>query len=973
MAKRRIEKNSAPSVVSTDASIPASGSPEGWWPTGFLAPRPTAIIVAAGLFASILIGLLMVDNGLVGAKQLFAYLLGLQNPYDIGVPATSRDAGGVLIGLIWVIIGLAIHPAAGLCVLLLLRPWIDGYSFQTDNMYFVWGLALCCMVWGVRTVMRGTAVRAWLPALLFAAYPFIGLLLSGRSIYYYDTYRALILWTTYVFTFFLVANLATNPKVRRILIAVILLSIVAEAVFAIMQYRYILPFLRGMIQQDPNIVRTMFGADPDSPELTRRFNVNRAWGTVLFPNALAAFLITWIPLLVACLWNNVLAWREMSANTDVAPALNAGQRRRIVGMSVGLWLGSTVVLYLLFQFPITYLPPSQLPGYLGPTGAIVTSLLLALLPAAGIHLLAVSRGLGTAFVVGRTALYSLGLLVCLWALTITFSRGGLLALSAATLFGAALCFLPTGRILAIIPSFLKRLALPLAASVAIILLAAQAPLVNTGELAAQPDAASTENAALHGDASVAVTVEGQNVSARDLVDPATFRARFGYWQVAARVFAAYPMTGVGLGAFSWAYPNFQFLGPADVQIAHNAYLQALCETGILGGLVLVLFWKAVVLTGAMRYLAETNAAERRIYLGLTVGLLAFLMHSFIDINFSHPTLMMFAVVAAGLIFALAPEAEATPSRLGPLLVLPLLVVVALCSGMALRVFKQHAALSRAAMLDVASDREAETRFSVAKYFLQDCREASEQKKRPGYIYFASARTMITDPKVLTSLGGVFTVTPDRKAQPLRTGELIPEDALLAVNKPWKAVQLGVKAAQAQIAELEAIDAMLPYDSQLAMRLAEYYMLLASATTAAEFADVHGRAVEAMVRWADEAVRRNPNFAGSYSTKCNAYWRRASLTKGKTNYEDYEVAWQSMKRAAELAPVIPKYWGTLGPTGEALATAYDQAGLHDKAKATRDEAQVAADYAGKLIAERVRRGIDPAPRPKKNETPGAPQL
>jgi len=969
MAKRRTEKASpAPELAAAELAVVAPSG--GWWPEEFLAPKPTTIIVVAGLVATFFLGYLAAVNGLVGFKQFFAYCLGLQNPLDIGVVPSSSDAGFVLIGLVWVCIGIAIHPAAGLAVLLLLRPWIDGYSFKTDNMYFVWGFAACFIVWGVRTVFLGAPVRAWRPALLFAAFPLIGFLLAGKSYYYYDTYRALILWTTYVFTFFLVANLGASPKIRRILIAAILLTVVAEAVYAVMQFRYVMPFLRNMMLQDPEFVRTQLGGDPNSPELTRRFNINRAWGTILFPNALAAFLITWIPLQLACLWNNLQVWRALSATGGTPSNLSAGQRRRIVGICVGIWFVGVITIYLLFQFPIIYLPPGQLPAYLGSGMAEIITMVLALLPAAGIYLLAISRGLPTALAVGRTALFGLGLLISFYGLGLTYSRGGFLALAMATIFGIVLLYLPSEKILARIPAFVRRLALPVVASAALMLFVAQAPQappspqVNTGEVSTSADTP-------RGDASDAVSVEGQNVSAKDLVDPATFRARFGYWKVALKVFADNPWTGVGLGAFSWSYPNYQYLGAGDVQIAHNGYLQAFCETGILGGLVLIAFWKLIVITGALRALQESDPALRRLYLGILVGLVAFLLHSFIDINFAHPTLMVFAVVAAGLVYTLAPESS-SPSRLAHLAVLPTLVVVALCCGMALRVFVQDASLNRAAMLNVADERDAGTRYTVAEHFLEKIIVAAQEKKRPPFIYFASARILFPEVKDLTALGGVFAQTSQGKLQALRNGDTVPENALFLVTRPYKALDEATKATLKSVAELESIDARFPYNGQLALQISRYYFLICKSNFNDPSIHIWVPALENAVRWAEVAVRRNPHFAGGYAQLANTHLLRAAFAKGKPNQDDFTAAWSALKKAASLTPVSPDHWGGMVYTGNQLADAYDRVGQKDKASAIREEARLAGEHAGWLITQRVRLGIDPTPRPAKQGGEGAKQ-
>jgi hypothetical protein len=497
MAKRKTEKV-APAVASAGpAPSAAPEAPKSWWPAEFLAPRPAAIIVVAGIIASVVIGFLAVNNGLVGFKQFIAYLLGLTNPYDVGLAPNSADAGAVLLGLIWTLIGAAIHPAVGLAVLMLLRPWLDGFTFPTDNTYFVWGTMLCFVVWGVRVVMRGDAVRAWRPTLLFALFPLVAWLLAGQSINYNDTYRALVNFPTYVILFFLVANLGASPALFRFLVGAVVLSVTAEAVFAVMQYRYILPFLRSLIQSDPTILGNQFGVDTPTAELARRFNINRAFGTVLFPNALAAFLILWIPLFAAGAWNNLLAWRAASARPEKRKA-TAKDRYSAVGLAVFVWFFGVLVIYALMQFPVAYVPADQLSSLNGPVASVLVSSGLALLPAAGLFLIASGRGVAHALTVARTALYALSLLFSVYTLMLTFSRGGMLGLGAAVVVVAPLVLFPRARLAAMLPAVLRR-GLALSAVLGLsMFLVAQAPAPeaapNTGAVPTQ--AAPTPSAPL---------------------------------------------------------------------------------------------------------------------------------------------------------------------------------------------------------------------------------------------------------------------------------------------------------------------------------------------------------------------------------------------------------------------------------------------------------------------------------------------
>lgn len=137
--------------------------------------------------------------------------------------------------------------------------------------------------------------------------------------------------------------------------------------------------------------------------------------------------------------------------------------------------------------------------------------------------------------------------------------------------------------------------------------------------------------------------------------------REGYWSAAVNIAKAHPL-GVGVGDYTFYYPRFApisggyefFPGVAD---AHSWYLEALAETGILGGALFVAFVLAVAVEGVRG--AGFARDDREIIIGLgaawTAGALMHLTYSF----FYYP----FEWVIAGVIGA-ASSVGATP-RKGP--------------------------------------------------------------------------------------------------------------------------------------------------------------------------------------------------------------------------------------------------------------------------------------------------------------------
>lgn len=130
-----------------------------------------------------------------------------------------------------------------------------------------------------------------------------------------------------------------------------------------------------------------------------------------------------------------------------------------------------------------------------------------------------------------------------------------------------------------------------------------------------------------------------------------------------RILRDHPWIGTGLGSFESAYPPYQSL-PGDMVFdhAHNDYAEALAETGLIGGLLIL---SALVIF--MR-LAFSNLAERLkhepgwIQLGAAVGCCGLLVHSFFDFNLHIPAnVAWFAVCAACAVCGPAAPQESFPT------------------------------------------------------------------------------------------------------------------------------------------------------------------------------------------------------------------------------------------------------------------------------------------------------------------------
>lgn len=114
------------------------------------------------------------------------------------------------------------------------------------------------------------------------------------------------------------------------------------------------------------------------------------------------------------------------------------------------------------------------------------------------------------------------------------------------------------------------------------------------------------------------------------------------WSAALRMFVHSPIFGVGLGTFMENYQKFWLKPTAEISYAHNCYLQILAETGIIG-LVTFLSFLFIWFTGTLKTLSRrADPFYSFSFLGLSTGLVAYLINSFVDTNFySLPIAVLF--------------------------------------------------------------------------------------------------------------------------------------------------------------------------------------------------------------------------------------------------------------------------------------------------------------------------------------------
>ncbi len=104
-----------------------------------------------------------------------------------------------------------------------------------------------------------------------------------------------------------------------------------------------------------------------------------------------------------------------------------------------------------------------------------------------------------------------------------------------------------------------------------------------------------------------------------------------------RILCDHPWLGTGLGSFATVYPYYQSLPSDEVwDHAHNDYAEALAETGIVGG-ALILSALAIFFHLALRNFRDRLRQEEGwVQLGAALGCCGLLVHSLFDFNLHIP-------------------------------------------------------------------------------------------------------------------------------------------------------------------------------------------------------------------------------------------------------------------------------------------------------------------------------------------------
>lgn len=135
--------------------------------------------------------------------------------------------------------------------------------------------------------------------------------------------------------------------------------------------------------------------------------------------------------------------------------------------------------------------------------------------------------------------------------------------------------------------------------------------------------------------------------------------RFSIWQPALKIWRDNFWWGVGPGLFDYRFPEYR---PSDVQLrpykVHNDYLNTLVDWGLAGAVLVAVPWTLMywgvfkcwrTVRGGRDDFARKKSNKFAFLVGSSLGLLAILLHSFLDFNMQLPAIAILAVTFMALL------------------------------------------------------------------------------------------------------------------------------------------------------------------------------------------------------------------------------------------------------------------------------------------------------------------------------------
>jgi O-antigen ligase len=134
-------------------------------------------------------------------------------------------------------------------------------------------------------------------------------------------------------------------------------------------------------------------------------------------------------------------------------------------------------------------------------------------------------------------------------------------------------------------------------------------------------------------------------------------SRTEIWKDSWKMIGAHPITGVGLGAYETIFPIYaRHNGMFVVNYAHNDYIQALTDGGLLGGLLAAGF-VILILRAVFRGIKSNDPLLRAIAIACGGGIFSILVHSLFDFNLQIPSNALLFLCLSAVVSHIAATAD----------------------------------------------------------------------------------------------------------------------------------------------------------------------------------------------------------------------------------------------------------------------------------------------------------------------------
>jgi O-antigen ligase len=120
------------------------------------------------------------------------------------------------------------------------------------------------------------------------------------------------------------------------------------------------------------------------------------------------------------------------------------------------------------------------------------------------------------------------------------------------------------------------------------------------------------------------------------------------WRESASVFEHHPIAGVGYGGLEAAGAQLTPAGWPRSPLAHNDYLQALAEGGLLLGLPFLVACGAIAFGLVRVGRSRVHSRVVDVRTGVVIGAMALMAHAAIDFDWTYPALFSLTAVVAAL-------------------------------------------------------------------------------------------------------------------------------------------------------------------------------------------------------------------------------------------------------------------------------------------------------------------------------------